>query len=67
MKVRYICKECGWATSINSWRKWFFTPHFGAKKWLKCPHCDAKKQFMARWDGRKWLDWPKEREVRKGK
>ena len=66
MKVRYICKKCGGITSINSWRKWFFTPHLGAKKKLECLHCDAKKHYMARLDGRKWLDWPKEKEMTKG-
>lgn len=65
MKVRYICKECGKATSIDSWWKWFSTPHFGAKKRLKCCHCNAKKHYMARWDGRKWLDWPKEKEMKR--
>jgi hypothetical protein len=66
MKVRYICKECGWANSIDSVRKWFCTPHFGAKKLLKCRHCNAKRHYMKRYDGRKWLDWPKEKEMTKG-
>lgn len=67
MKIRYICKECGKATSIDSFWKWFWTPHFGNKKWLKCRHCDAKKHFMSRMDC-KWsmIDWPKEKEMTKG-
>ena len=62
MKIRYICKYCGKVNSIDSFWKWFWTPHFGNMKWLKCKHCDSKKHFMARWD-QKWsmIDWPKER------
>lgn len=65
MKVRYICKKCGWATSIDSWWKWFITPHFGARKYLRCKHC-GKIRCMPRWDGRKWIDWPKEKKMTKG-
>ena len=66
MKVRYICKECGKVNSINSFWKWFWTPHFGNKKRLKCRHCDARKHFMNRMDY-KWsmIDWPKEKEEKK--
>lgn len=62
MKVRYICKYCGRATSIDSWWRWFFTPHFGAKKYLQCRHCYSKRHFMKRWDNRKWIDWPNEKD-----
>ena len=65
MKVRYICKYCGWATSIDSFWRWFWTPHLGAKKYLKCRHCYDKRHFMKRWDERKWIDWPKERDYDK--
>ena len=63
MKLRYVCKYCDKVTSIDSFWKWFWTPHFGNKKWLKCRHCDARKHFMNRMDC-KWsmIDWPKEKE-----
>ena len=66
MKVRYICKECDKVNSIDSFWKWFWTPHFGNKKWLKCRHCDARKHFMSRMDC-KWsmIDWPKEKEMKR--
>jgi hypothetical protein len=60
MKVRYTCKHCNGLNSIESFKKWFFTPHLGAKKYLMCGWC-GMKSFMARTDGRKWLDWPKEK------
>ena len=65
MKVRYICKYCGKVNSIDSVWKWFWTLHFGTKKYLKCRHCDAKRHYMKRWDGRKFIDWPKEKEYDK--
>lgn len=62
MKIRYICKYCGKVNSIDSFWKWFWAPHLGAKKYLKCRHCDAERHFMKRWDNRKWIDWPKEKD-----
>ena len=64
MKVRYICKHCDKVTSIDSYWKWFWTPHLGAKKLLECKHCKLTS-FMYRLDGRKWLDWPKEKDYGK--
>ena len=62
MELKYTCKYCGETNEINSFSKWFCTPHFGAKKWLKCKHCTAKKHFMKRqnWSGPSWIDWPKD-------
>jgi hypothetical protein len=61
LDLTYTCKECSGENKITSFRKWFWTPHFGAKKWLKCSHCEAKRHFMKRenWSGPKWIDWPK--------
>ena len=67
MKVRYICKYCGKVNSIDSFWMWFRTPHLGTKKYLNCRHCDAKRHFMKRWDGRRWIDWPKEKDLDKKK
>ena len=67
MKVRYICKNCGRANSIDSFWIWFWTPHLGAKKYLKCRLCNAKRHFMKRWDNRKWIDWPKEKNFDKAR
>ena len=50
MKVRYICKHCGNVNSIDSFWKWFWTPHLGAKKYLRCRHCYQEKHFMKRCD-----------------
>jgi DNA-directed RNA polymerase subunit RPC12/RpoP len=62
MNLKYTCKYCGKTNEINSFWKWFFTPHFGAKKWLKCKHCESKRHFMTRqnWTGPCWIDWPKD-------
>ena len=56
--IYYVCQFCNHKTSIDSFWKWFFTPHFGNKKWLKCDRCKMK-HFMARKDC-KWsmIDWP---------
>lgn len=60
MYLRYVCRECGKINLIDNGFKWFFTPHFGAKKYLKCIWC-GRIHTMKRWDGRKWIDWPKEK------
>lgn len=60
MNIRYTCPKCGDSRHITSFWKWFITPHFGARKYLRCKHC-RKIRCMNRWDGRKWLDWPKEK------
>ena len=62
MKLKYTCRYCGETNEINSFWKWFSTPHFGSKKWIKCEHCSAKKHFMERqnWSGPWWIDWPKD-------
>ena len=62
MNLKYTCRECGKTNEINSFWKWFWTPHFGNKKWMKCKHCDSKKHFMARCE-QKWsmIDWPVEK------
>ena len=64
MKLRYTCRYCGLETTITSFWRWFLTPHLGAKKLLRCKHhaCSYNDaHFMERVDGRKWLDWPKEK------
>jgi hypothetical protein len=60
MKVRYTCRYCSKTNEITSFWKWFWTPHLGAKKLLECKHCKLIS-YMYRRDGRKWLDWPTEK------
>ena len=60
MKVYYICKYCNETNEITNLWKWFWTPHFGARKRLRCKACN-EVSYMKRQDGRKWLDWPKEK------
>ena len=59
MKLGYICPVCGCSRHITSFWKWFITPHFGARKYMKCNYCNKIRLFH-RWDGMKWIDWPKE-------
>ena len=61
MLLTYTCRTCGKTNEINSFWKWFWTPHFGAKKLIRCKHCGSK-HYMERqnWSGPKWLDWPKD-------
>jgi hypothetical protein len=60
MKVRYTCGYCSKTNEITSFWKWFWTPHLGSKKLLECKHCKLIS-YMYRQDGRKWLDWPTEK------
>ena len=62
LKIRYFCSKCRspYNNTIESFSKWFWTPHLGARKLLKCKCC-GKRNFMYRVDGRKWIDWPKEK------
>ena len=61
MKLKYTCRYCGYTNEINSFWKWFSTPHFGSKKRIRCEACNDR-HFMERqnWFGPKWLDWPKD-------
>lgn len=60
MKLQYTCRYCGQSHYITSFWRWLITPHLFAKKYIKCKRC-GKYHAMARWDNRKWLDWPTER------
>lgn len=55
--IYYICHYCDHKNSINTFWKWFSTPHFGSKKWIKC-ECCKKYHAMERLNYKhKWLDW----------
>ena len=55
--ILYVCRYCNEVHSINSFWKWFFTPHFGAKKYMRCKNC-GKLHAMSRVDGKKIWDLP---------
>lgn len=60
MDLKYTCKYCKNTIHIQSFWKWFWTPHFGNKKWLKCKCCNSKRHFMSRQDKKfSMIDWYK--------